>query len=55
VAENGELFSRKAVVLEKPMPNGWLVSGEVKSGEKIVINGAQQLLSEELKAQTSEE
>jgi multidrug efflux pump subunit AcrA (membrane-fusion protein) len=54
-AKGDDLFSRTEIELERPMDQGWLVKGEVKPGEKIVITGAQQLLSEELKAQNSEE
>src|SRR5262249_2245908 len=45
------LFSRTAVELEKPVEQGWVAKGELKPGDKIVITGGQQLLSEELKAQ----
>jgi hypothetical protein len=50
-----DLFSRTGVELERPVDKGWLAKGELKAGEKIVVTGGQQLLSEELKAQSSEE
>jgi len=45
-----ELFERKEVALEHPLPNGWFVEDGLKPEQKIVLTGAQQLLSEELKA-----
>jgi hypothetical protein len=41
------VFSRRMVSLEHPHPDGWLVSGEWT--QPVLINGAQSLLSEELK------
>jgi len=55
LAKADDLFSRIAVALEKPVDQGWLAKGELKPGDKVVVTGAQQLLSEELKAQISEE
>ena len=45
-----ETFERKAVELHHPLTTGWFTDG-LKSGVKIVVNGAQQLLSEELKGE----
>ncbi len=55
VARADELYARIGVELEKPVDQGWAVKGELKPGDKVVGTGAQQLLSEELKAQMSEE
>lgn len=46
-----DTFIRRRVTLEQPAPGGWLVSGEWQAGERVVTNGAQTLLSEELKSQ----
>lgn len=46
-----ELFERKQVELERPLQNGWLVQGKLAQREKVVVQGAQLLLSEEFKAQ----
>ena len=43
-----EKFERKEIELEHPLAAGWFVE-HLKPGAKIVIAGAQQLLSEELK------
>ena len=51
----GDLFQRKAVELERPVSNGWFVDADLKPGEKAVVVGGQQLLSEELKGQGGEE
>jgi multidrug efflux pump subunit AcrA (membrane-fusion protein) len=48
-------FEREEVKLDVPLKNGWLVTSELTPGEKIVVTGAQQLLSEELKSRSSEE
>jgi hypothetical protein len=50
-----ELFERKLVELEHPTEAGWFVHEALKPGQKIVVTGAQQLLSEELKGQGEEE
>jgi hypothetical protein len=48
-------FQRKAVLLERPVRDGWFVDQDVKPQEKAVVVGAQELLSEELKGQGGEE
>jgi hypothetical protein len=45
-----DTFQRKAVTLERPVGNGWFSGKDLKPQEKVVVVGAQQLLSEELKA-----
>jgi len=43
-------FEREQVKLDMPLKDGWLASGDVAAGDKIVVIGAQELLSEELKS-----
>jgi len=50
-----ELFARKAIALVQPMADGWFVGDGLKPKQKIVVTGAQPLLSEELKGQGGEE
>lgn len=55
VQRGPELFERHEVELEHPLENGWFVAEGLKAGESIVISGAQQLLSTELKGEGGEE
>ncbi len=48
-------FERRDCELRTPTAEGWFVSHGVASGEKIVVEGAQMLLSEELKSQIESE
>jgi hypothetical protein len=50
VQTTDETFERFEIALQHPLPAGWF-SDELKPGVKVVINGAQQLLSEELKGE----
>ncbi len=50
-ASGGEAFVRKAVSLEHPTEAGWLVTKGVPASAYIVVSGAQQLLSLEMKGQ----
>jgi hypothetical protein len=50
-----ELFERKKIELHHPTAKGWFIDEELKPGQNIVVVGAQQLLSEELKGQGGEE
>jgi hypothetical protein len=50
-----DVFQRQAVALERPGGGGWFVAQGLKPQEKVVIVGAQELLSEELKGQGAEE
>jgi fructose-specific component phosphotransferase system IIB-like protein len=50
VQTTDETFERFEVTLRHPLAAGWFTD-ELKPGVKIVINGAQQLLSEELKGE----
>lgn len=45
-------FQRKEVELDTPTRDGWLVKRNLASGSRIVTTGAQQLLSQEFRAQT---
>ncbi len=46
-----ESFERRQTVLSTPTEAGWFVHAGLKSGDKVVTTGTQQLLSEELKGQ----
>jgi hypothetical protein len=46
-----EQFQRQEIVLDRPTPDGWFVSQGLKPKVEVVVVGAQELLSEELKAQ----
>jgi len=46
-----DTFERRAVTIERPAGNGWFVGETLKPGDKVVVVGAQELLSEELKGQ----
>jgi hypothetical protein len=41
--------------LERPLNEGWFADKDLKPQERVVVVGAQQLLSEELKGQGGEE
>ncbi|HAO80344.1 MAG TPA: hypothetical protein DCQ92_15510 [Verrucomicrobia subdivision 3 bacterium] len=45
-------FSRKEIVTDHPVAGGWFVGGTIAPGEKVVVAGAQQLLSTELVSQS---
>ena len=46
-----ERFARREVATESPVSEGWFVPNGFKAGEKVVIHGSQQLLSEEFRSQ----
>jgi hypothetical protein len=50
-----ETFARRAVQLERPTPDGWFVASGLAAGERVVVIGAQQLLSVELAGSTAPE
>ncbi len=59
--QRDDVFQRQAVTLERPVGNGWFSAvgasnhSPLQPQEKVVVVGAQQLLSEELKGQGGEE
>ncbi len=55
VQSSGELFERRQLTLLRPMESGWFVSDSLKPKEKIVIAGAQEILSAELMPQQGQE
>jgi hypothetical protein len=50
-----ESFRRQEITLERGLAAGWFVREGVKPGDRVVVVGAQQLLSEEQKGQAEEE
>jgi hypothetical protein len=44
------VFQRRAVSLEHPLPGAWLTSGSIAAGDAVVVRGAQELLSAERSA-----
>lgn len=50
-----QTFARNVVTLERPMPDGWFVTGGVSATNRLVVAGAQTLLSEQLKDAGGEE
>ena len=54
VQVSDELFEKKEIELDHPLSGGWFVAEGLKKGERIVVSGAQQLLSEELKGEMGE-
>lgn len=51
VQTNTTEFRRRQVDLNHALDGGWLIRGTLKPGERVVVDGAQTLLSEELKSQ----
>ena len=49
VADNK--FTRREVLLEEPTEKGWFVTKGLRAASKLVIAGAQEILSEEMKEQ----
>jgi hypothetical protein len=49
-ATSGRRFERRPVPVDRPVPNGWVVTGGLAPGDTIVVTGAQELLSEEFRA-----
>jgi hypothetical protein len=53
--QTDDAFRRKAVILERPIGSGWFSEKDLTPQGKVVVVGAQELLSEELKGQGGEE
>lgn len=53
VQKDPTTFVRTPVSLGPPLPGGWLITQGLRAVERVVTQGAQVLLSEELKPQTS--
>ncbi len=51
VAIAPDRFTRREISLDHPEPDGWAVTGGIRPGESVVVEGAALLLSEELRAQ----
>lgn len=49
VADESGTFERKPIALHSPTSSGWFVMNGLKSGDSVVVAGAQMLLSEQLK------
>jgi hypothetical protein len=50
-----DTFARRVVRLERPTTDGWFVASGIAAGERVVVTGAQQLLSAELAGSTAAE
>jgi hypothetical protein len=50
VQTDEETFRRQEIHAERPVENGWFVRAGLAPTDKVIVAGAQQLLSEELKA-----
>jgi hypothetical protein len=46
-----EAFVRRQVALDRLLSNGWFVTSGLATNDRVVVRGAQTLLSEELKTQ----
>ena len=53
VQSGDDRYTRREVSTATPVADGWFVTSGFKSGESIVVTGAQTLLSEEFKSQIS--
>jgi multidrug efflux pump subunit AcrA (membrane-fusion protein) len=49
-----EKFARRDVALDRPTAEGWFIASGFAPGDRVVVGGAQMLLSEELKSQVQE-
>jgi RND family efflux transporter MFP subunit len=53
VQVNDSKFARRPITLSEPGDGGWFVTAGFRAGDRIVVVGAQTLLSEEMKSQLS--
>ena len=44
-------FVRREITVDHHVPGGWFVTNSIAPGDKVVVTGAQMLLSEERKSQ----
>ena len=51
VQEGAQHYARQEIPTDNPIEDGWFASKEFKTGEKIVVTGAQMLLSQEFRSQ----
>lgn len=51
VQADAQRFTRREIPADVPVQDGWFVTTGIKAGERIVVKGAQQLLSEEFRSQ----
>jgi len=51
VQTGSETFTRRKILLDRPREDGWFVTEGVTAGDRVVVGGAQELLSEEQKYQ----
>ena len=49
VQTSEDTFTRRRIALDHSTEKGWFVNGEVAANERVVVRGAQALLSEEQK------
>jgi len=55
VQSDEQSFERRALQGARPTPDGWFVPAGLSAGENVVVTGAQELLSEQLKEQIEAE
>lgn len=55
VKGEGDTFVRREVSAAEPVPDGWFDAAHLAPGDEVVVNGAQLLLSEELRFQIRNE
>ena len=53
--QDGDAFEREELIDAKPVADGWFVTSKFEEKQKVVIGGAQTVLSEELKSQIAED
>ncbi len=51
IQRDAERFARRELTTDSPVPGGWFVAEGISPDQRVVIKGAQQLLSEEFRAQ----
>ena len=53
VQHGARRFARIRLTTDRPVPGGFLAAGEVAAGDTVVVQGAEQLLSEEFRARVT--